>query len=52
MAKIYVKEISTGEVVKEIEVGNPSERRAERIMRGMLINMNTDKYYVDDSELE
>ena len=29
-----------------------SERHVERVMMGMLRNMNTDDYFIDDSEID
>lgn len=52
-AKVYVKELGTNRVVHTVEVSLPcSDRQQERLLYGMLANMNTDKYYVDDSELD
>ena len=55
MPKLYVKELSTGNVVREIEVTNPystirGELRYEVVMMGLIRNMDTDNFYVDDSE--
>ena len=51
-ANIYVKNMA-GETVKAIPVSLPcSERRLEKIMTGLLTNMNTESYYADDSEVE
>ena len=48
---LNVVEIGTNKIVKSIDVTGKSERAIERIERGMLINMNTDKFYVDDTGL-
>ena len=32
------------------EIGTMSERRAERVVAGALINLNTEEYYVDEEE--
>ena len=50
MKKLYVKLLKTGEVVKEIEVTN--EARWEKVLRGLLMRIDTDEYYVDDSEFD
>ena len=52
MTKPYVKRLGSQETVDEIEVTNPSQRKIEKIMRGMLHQMNTDEYYIDDSEFD
>lgn len=48
--KLYIKDFATRSVIEEIDVTGSSERRVEKIMMGMLINMNTEEYFVDDSE--
>lgn len=50
--KIYVKEVATSKVVKEIDVTGKSERNCERVLRGLLMQMNREDYYVDDSEVD
>lgn len=40
----------TREVVKVIDVTCYSEHKIEKILRGMLINLNRDEYFVDESE--
>lgn len=50
MKHLYVRRISDDEVVSRIEVRD--EHRYERVMRGMLINMNTDEFYIDDSDFD
>lgn len=47
--KIQVIETETGEVVKEIDCGN-SERKADRVFDGMMINLNHDKYHLCQTE--
>ena len=49
---LQIREIDTGDVVHELDVTGRSENSVERIERGMLINLNRDKYYVDDIEKE
>jgi len=50
--KIYIKRISNDEVVKTIDVTGKSERHIGRCVAGILINMDTDNFYIDDSETE
>lgn len=40
---VQIVESETGNVVKEIECGD--ERRAERIERGVMINLNHDQFH-------
>lgn len=47
---LYVRDIETREVVHTVDVTGRNENMVEKVMRGMLINMNTNKYFVDDSE--
>lgn len=39
----------TGEVVSTVDVTGRSERTIERVETGMLINMDTDRFYIQDS---
>jgi len=49
MADLVIRDFDRKEV-KRIPMDNCSPRHVERVMRGALINMNTDKYFIDDSE--
>ena len=44
-----VIEIETGEVVKSVDVGASDDRHVEKVTRGMLRNMDTDRFLVRDS---
>lgn len=49
----HVREIDTGESIDTIEVNaNMSDRQEEKLLRGMLTNMNRDKFYVDTNDQE
>jgi len=50
--KLYVRRLDTREIVHTVVVKNPYWRKAEKIMRGMLINMDTDRFYIDDDEAD
>lgn len=50
MEKIYIRDIKTREVVHTIDVHNKSPHQVERVVMGMLINIDKDKYFIDDSE--
>ena len=47
---LFVRDIETREIVHTVEVTGRSENMVEKVMRGMLINMNTDKFFIDDSK--
>lgn len=47
---LHVRRFDTRESVKQIDVTGKGARAVEKIMAGMLINMNTDDYFVDDDE--
>ena len=51
-ANIYVKRLGTNEVVDTIKFTGTSERKQERVMMGLLRNMDTDRFYADDSEVD
>ena len=48
--KVGVTEIGTGKIVHEIDVTGKSQREIEKIIRGMLINMDRDEYCVGINE--
>lgn len=41
-----------GNEVKRIPVSTPTQRKVERVVSGMLINMDTSRFYVDDSAFD
>ena len=53
LAYLRVRRFDTREIVHSVALHNSvSPRYVERIMMGMLINMNTDEYFIDDSEVD
>lgn len=46
---LEIIEYDTGKCEKRIEVTGKSEREVERLERGMLRNLNRDKFYVADT---
>ena len=48
---LIVRRIDDGSEVSRIKVQNPNERYVERVLRGLLRNLDTNNYYVDDSEM-
>lgn len=47
---LYVRDFATRSIVDTLDVTGRSERQIEKIMLGMLHQMNTDDYFIDDSE--
>ncbi len=53
ICRIYVRQLSDQYAVKSIPIfSKMSENNHEKFMMGLLRNMNTDKFYVDDSEYD
>ncbi len=51
ICRIYVRQLSDQYAVKSIPIfSKMSEHNHEEFMMGLLRNMNTAKFYVDDSE--
>ena len=46
--KLEVRNLNTGEIVHDVDVSGKSEAQVERIMSGLLINMDTDNYCIDE----
>lgn len=46
--EIEVVEIATGEVAKRIDVTGKDERAIEKVMRGLLIQMDTERFYAKE----
>lgn len=51
-AHLLVRRIETREIVHRVGVSNLSPNYIDRVVRGMLINMNRDKFFVDESEVD
>jgi hypothetical protein len=47
---LYVRRLDTRKIVKTLDVTGYSENQVDRIVMGLLRNMNRDEYFVDDSE--
>jgi len=50
MKRLYIVSIETNERVEEIEV--QSERNHESVLCGLLLRIDTERYFVDDSEFD
>lgn len=51
-AYLYVRRIDTDVAIHKVSISSVSENYVERVMSGMLRNMNTDEFYIDDSEAD
>lgn len=49
---IRVIELATGKVVHVVDVTGKSSSAIERVERGMLINMNTDRFCVETPDVQ
>ena len=52
VAYLRVKRFSNNETVRSVGLKNLSERWVEKVMMGMLRNMNSEDFYIDDSEVD
>lgn len=54
MAKVqlHVKRLDNDEIVHSVDVTGKNQHRIEKCMLGMLRQMDTDTYYIDDSETD
>lgn len=52
MPKLYVRDLKTREVVHEVQLSSPNPRRAEKVLRGLLMRIDIERFYVDDSEVD
>ena len=52
--KKYLKvvDFETREVVHKVEITNTHQSHIERVMLGMMHNMDTDKFFIDDSDFD
>lgn len=52
MSKVYVREQGTNEIVETIDVTDAkcTLRHLEKLERGLLRNMDTDRFFYDDEE--
>lgn len=51
-AFLYVRELGTHKEVHRVALTTLNEAHVEKVMRGMLRNMDTNTYYIDDSEVD
>ena len=50
-AYLRVRRFDTNEIVHSVGLSSTHWRHVERVMMGLLRNMDTDRFYVDDSEV-
>lgn len=48
MTKLYVIELETGKTIHEVDVAGKSPRQIEKVMSGMLRNMDTERFAVSE----
>ena len=51
-ASLRVRSFDTREIVHSVGLNNIGHSHVEKVMMGMLRNMNTDQYFIDDSEVD
>lgn len=51
-AILYVRELGTHKEVHRVALTTLNEAHVEKVMAGMLRQMNTSKYYIDYSEVD
>jgi len=51
-AYLDVRDLKTRESVYRVGLTNLSDNHVERVMMGMLMKMDTDNYYIDDSDVD
>ena len=50
---LIVRRISNSEEIHRVDLHGPkTERQVEKVLSGLLRNMNRDVFYVDDSEVQ
>ena len=49
LRELRVVSIKTKEIVHRIDVSSKSNSQVEKVLSGMLRNMDTDRYFVEDS---
>lgn len=49
---LIVRATDDGSEASRVEVSAPTQRKVEKIISGLLRNMDTDRYYVDDSAFD
>lgn len=52
LAYLHIRDMATDASVKSIGLTSLAERYVEKVIAGIMRNMNLDNYYVDDSEVE
>lgn len=49
---IVIRDLTTNAAVHQIEVSNPTERKLEKLERGLLLKTDLDRFWVDLSEFD
>jgi len=51
-AYLRVRSFDTRDIISSVGLTNLRHSHVEKVMMGMLRNMNTDDYFIDDSEVD
>ena len=49
---LYIRDLNTREAIKTMPMSNSHPKHIERVMMGLLRQMDTDRFYIDDSEFD
>jgi len=52
MTDLVIRELITHKEVHRVPLNSLNERHVERVMFGILRNMDTNNYFIDDSEVD
>jgi hypothetical protein len=52
MPALVIRRLDNGEEVHRVELNSTAESHVERVTLGMLSKYDTDRFYVDDSEVD
>ena len=52
VAYLHIRRLGTQEIVHSVGLKSTKPRYVEQVLRGMLINLKREEFYVDDSEAD
>ncbi len=52
VAYLHIRSLKDRKCVKCVGLSNINENYVEKVMGGILINMNKDEYFIDDSDVD
>lgn len=50
--ELHIRRLSDNESVRDVDVTGKGDRQIERTIRGVLRKLNTEEFYVDDTEID